>query len=595
LPSSRSMDSTGGDGDDSLYPVAVLIDELKHEDVSLRLNSMRRLCAIATALGPTRTRTELIGFLNESVDDEDEILSVMAEELGKFVEYVGGAEFAFEILTPLETLATVEESSVRDKAVASINKIAEQMSSEHLTEHYIPLVRRLATRDWFTSRISSSSLFAIAYPRVSAATQADMRTMFGQLCRDDTPMVRRAASAQLGKLAPLVEVGTLQSEIVPLFTALADDDQDSVRLLTVDNCLALAKALPAEQQISQVLPVVFNSTADRSWRVRWSVANKYCDLCEAFGPEVTNNSMAGGFEKLLQDLEAEVRTAAAFKVTDVAKMMEVENVLGKLLPCINNLAEDTSEHVRAALATTIMGLAPVVGRENTINQLLPLFLRLLRDENSEVRLNIISKLEAVNKVIGIDLLSQSLLPAIVELAEDRQWRVRLAIIEYIPLLAKQLGVEFFDQKLCGLCKDWLGDNVYSIRQAATRNLLRLTEVFGCDWSATNLVPKVLNIQAHTNYLHRLTSLNAVSALAEAFSSDEGQTVLQTVLLPPVLRMAEDPVPNIRFNVCKTLQALIPKVDDTTVSVHVKPVLLNMVQDTDRDVKFYAGKALATCP
>lgn len=49
--------------DENLYPIAVLIDELKHEDVTLRLNAMRRLSTIALALGPERTRDELIPFL----------------------------------------------------------------------------------------------------------------------------------------------------------------------------------------------------------------------------------------------------------------------------------------------------------------------------------------------------------------------------------------------------------------------------------------------------------------------------------------------------------------------------------------------------
>ena len=50
--------------DDSLYPVAILIDELKNEDIQLRLNSIRRLSTIAVALGMERTRDELIPFLN---------------------------------------------------------------------------------------------------------------------------------------------------------------------------------------------------------------------------------------------------------------------------------------------------------------------------------------------------------------------------------------------------------------------------------------------------------------------------------------------------------------------------------------------------
>jgi serine/threonine-protein phosphatase 2A regulatory subunit A len=71
-----------GDSDE-LYPIAVLIDELKvcsnhphlpnqsvtkrfaqHDDVLLRLNAIHRLSTIALALGPERTRDELIPFLD---------------------------------------------------------------------------------------------------------------------------------------------------------------------------------------------------------------------------------------------------------------------------------------------------------------------------------------------------------------------------------------------------------------------------------------------------------------------------------------------------------------------------------------------------
>lgn len=155
-----------------------------------------------------------------------------------------------------------------------------------------------------------------------------------------------------------------------------------------------------------------------------------------------------------------------------------------------------------------------------------MFLQMLKDEFPEVRLHIISKLELVNQgmrhppsvinclltyvVIGIDLLSQSLLPAIVQLAEDKQWRVRLAIIEYIPLLASQLGVSFFDEKLSNLCMEWLGDTVFSIREAATHNLRKLTEVFGVEWASEAIIPKVMAMGNHPNYLYRMTTCFAIS-------------------------------------------------------------------------------------
>ena len=113
-------------------------------------------------------------------------------------------------------------------------------------------------------------------------------------------------------------------------------------------------------------------------------------------------------------------------------------------------------------------------------------------------------------MIGIDLLSESLLPAVVELAEDKSWRVRQAIIEYMPLLATQLGKQFFDEQLGTLCMSWLGDTVYSIREAATVNLRKLTEAFGVEWARAAIVPKVVGMAKHPNYLYRMTTVQAIT-------------------------------------------------------------------------------------
>lgn len=91
------------------------MDELRSEDVQLRLNAIHNIPTIALALGPDRARQELVPFLQDSVDDEDEVLLALAEELGTFDEYIGGKEHAHILLGPLENLSAVEETLVRDK------------------------------------------------------------------------------------------------------------------------------------------------------------------------------------------------------------------------------------------------------------------------------------------------------------------------------------------------------------------------------------------------------------------------------------------------------------------------------------------------
>lgn len=56
---------------------------------------------------------------------------------------------------------------VRDKAVESLRTISAQHSPADLEAHFVPLVTRLASGDWFTSRTSACGLFSVCYPRVN--------------------------------------------------------------------------------------------------------------------------------------------------------------------------------------------------------------------------------------------------------------------------------------------------------------------------------------------------------------------------------------------------------------------------------------------
>ena len=75
---------------------------------------------------------------------------------------------------------------------------------------------------------------------------AELRSQFRNLCQDDTPMVRRAASSKLGEFAKVVEVEYLKSDLIPMFVNLAQDEQDSVRLLAVEACVSISSLLQTE-------------------------------------------------------------------------------------------------------------------------------------------------------------------------------------------------------------------------------------------------------------------------------------------------------------------------------------------------------------
>lgn len=96
---------------------------------------MQNLPTISIALGMERTRNELLPYIIDLMDDDEEILVALADTLnGQFLDYVGGPLFAPHLFKPLERLCEVEESTVRDKAVDSIKHILSLVNIKDLKQ-----------------------------------------------------------------------------------------------------------------------------------------------------------------------------------------------------------------------------------------------------------------------------------------------------------------------------------------------------------------------------------------------------------------------------------------------------------------------------
>lgn len=227
---------------------------------------------------------------------------------------------------------------------------------------------RLSRADWFTSKVSATGLYQVPYSRAAPESQNALRHQFGQLVHDDTPMVRRSAANNLAKFVKEMPATIVIEQMIPLFQHLARDDQDSVRLITVDILIAIAEVVPKEQQSSHgvLLSALRSLFEDKSWRVRYMVADRFEKIAKAVDDEVVSRDLVPAFVKLLKDAEAEVRTAIAGQIPGFCALVDREVLLNEVMPSIEELVTDQSQHVRAALGTQISGLAPILGKEEYV-------------------------------------------------------------------------------------------------------------------------------------------------------------------------------------------------------------------------------------
>jgi len=479
---------------------------------------------------------------------------------------------------------------VRNKAINGICAIAENVPEPHVYEYIIPLIEKLSKSEWHTQKSSACCLFSTVYPRVNDEKKNILRSLFIDLCKDETPMVRRFASSNLKNFVKKIEKSHVIDQMLQHFIELSKDEQDSVRLLCIENCVSFGEILGLEENEKHIKPIILLCASDLAWRVRYMVASFYQTLVNILGGD-TSPEIISAYVFLLKDMEPEVRCAATGSISGFCGRLKIETILTDILPCIENLVTDDSSFVRAALAKNIGGLSPILGLEHTSTHLIGHYLTLLKDDFSEVRLNLLSHLSNITDIMKNEQISQTLLNALESLLQDKNWRTRLAAVEHLSIIASEMGVNLFKEtKLSDLCFSLLGDNVLAIRSAGIENLKSLTDIFGVEWAKENIVPKIIEMSKHTIYTYRMTTLKTIQKLANLFTPDD----IVSIMLPILKDLSNDKVPNIRFNVCHTLEAIAKLINLEIVQSQFIPILLQLKEDKDKDVSDFAVKALTNC-
>lgn len=241
------------------------------------------------------------------------------------------------------------------------------MPTEHIEAHFLPLVRRLTTGDWFTNRVSACGLYYVAYEKVGQLMQEELRCNFKQLVEDDTPMVRRATGNNLKNFCEAVVKADANSEkeykeLLEIIHMLAiRDEQDSVRCLTVPSIAVIVENSKL-QDVNTSLFNWFNDLVhDKSWRVRQKVAKNFAHIQEVFLKAFPNNSdveqeLLSGLQLLFKDIEGDVRVSITESLGKICANISkycpktaADTIKHELLDTIKTLVNDPYPQVKEAI------------------------------------------------------------------------------------------------------------------------------------------------------------------------------------------------------------------------------------------------------
>ncbi len=156
----------------------------------------------------------------------------------------------------------------------------------------------------------------------------------------------------------------------------------------------------------------------------------------------------------------------------------------------------------------------------------------------------------------------------------------------IPLLAEILDKDIFEEKFLPICLEWLSNSVYQIREESIDVLIQLAEkLFDQRWLEKIMTEKIQEFYVSEKFAQRNHAISMMAKLVGQVSD----RCINDQFFTFVEKFIDDPVPNIRFGVCKTIIAMHQSFTNQRKQ-QIKKLLAKLDNDTDDDVCYFSEQA-----
>ena len=536
-------------------PLVFLQEELSSDELHVKVNAIHRLKIVATILGSERVETQLLPYLSSLIDSqEDEILFALAEEIGALHIYLD--ESPSKLLPLLESLASAEESVVRDQAVASLINLASYLPDYQLIHSFVGTILKLANAEKFTAKMSSCKLFLAAYPRAGGFREK-LRNKLVELCQDSNFMIRKSAAEEIGGLINVIEKPIIINDILPIIKILIQDEQEEIRIICINFFKLFCEIFTKEEIKGIILPILSNFQDDKSWKVRHSFAIQFSSIVEKIDKDLFEVCFMQTIITLINDSENDVKTGMLISLSKVIPMISLTKLISQIFPTISSLFQDSSisNKIKNCCIDNLVEIWKVCDKDFCSNSIFPLIESAFPDLVIELKLKMMKNLYVFSN-LGNEFVLRKIEPILEESSKDiKNWRIRKLVLKTITKISLNIGISVFKSDLYQYFLNFIKDPVFSIREAVVKELFKLKDLIDSEWFSAVVYPQLQEIYQESQwYLQRVCIIHLLGSVNADYLSIMNSG-------------CKDNVPNVRLAVCKVIQKMIK--EGKEVSMYIR--------------------------
>ena len=562
-----------------------LLEDLQSQETKVKINAIHNLRGISLALGCDATKKELLPYLKNCVnnEEEDEVLIELAKILSNFLDCIGGKQNIKDLLGLFEVILSIDEPTIRKEAINSLKETIKQIGSiKYIEKDLMDIINKFYIVDDVNQKLSALNLIILVYKDLNDNNKKIVLDYLDNFAINDNISIKKELLNEITKITLFLSVDYIKKFI----NIMLKDKNDTVKIDLVNIIISIKEHKDLLSIMDFIYDLIPKLSEDQNWRVRLTVINNLADLLQF--PNINyqfKQIIINIFIKLLEDEEAEIRNSCCLKLEEMTKLLKNEINFDKILKSLEKLEKDPKNFVKITLSENIFKICPLIDKRQINEYIFPIFSKLINDENIDIRINLINNISQLSKIIDVNSILEKIIPSIIEISGNNSWRIRNKIINIIPVLATSLfNQQIFMKDILPICLNYLTDHVFAIREAGCKLITNIYKDVKNAELENKLLAKLNEMTNSSSYLIRNTSGIFIKYYIDKISDKTYFDFFEKKLIQIVYKLTNDKISNVRIT-CAIIFNKVKNCNfkDRNNNDKIKKCIEILLKDEDKDV------------
>ena len=565
-----------------------LLEDLQNMDNKIRINAIHNLRSISLALGSETTRKELLPYLKNCInnEEEDEILIELTKILSNFLDCMGGIAYTSELLNLFGVLLSIDEPTIRKEAINSLKEVLNQIGGiNNIEKDLMEIINKFYWSDDVNQKLSAMNLIILLYNDLNENNKKIVMNYLENFLNSDNLLIKKELMNEIVKITCHLNIDYIK-KLISIITK-DDNNNDNIRENLINVLISLKSHKDLNFIINFIYDLIIKLSEDNNWKVRLSLINNFSEILKF--PKINYNfkqMIINIYIKFIEDSEEMIRNACCINLEDITKLLKNEINFNKILQNLEKLSKDEKISVKKNLSENIFKIFPLLNAKQINEIIFKVFNILLNDDNLDIKINIIQNIAQLSQTIDLNNFIEKIIPSIISIAQNKSWRLRNKIINIIPSLVNQ---NFFMNDIFPICLNYLTDHVYAIRESGSKLLCNIyIDIYKKKENLMyekKLNEKLDNMINLSNYLMRNTCLIFIKFFCEKIEDKIYFNFFEKNLINYVYKLSNDKISNVRLN-CGFIFNKIKNYEfnDKMHKDKIKKWIAILKNDEDKDVR-----------